>query len=85
MEFKIFDCPFCQVEEDDPANGKYKESGCCFCDHSGRIRIGHMDSFFQTEDHYWDMVEHVTQQRRDQFKGSVEFINKVRSGSQMNK
>ncbi len=36
----ITQCPFCDGDIE----------GCCFCDHSGRIKVGEDDAFFKTMD-----------------------------------
>lgn len=41
-------CPFCEGEE-----------GCCFCDYSGRVKIGDTDCFFKTEQDYEDSVRQI--------------------------
>lgn len=39
MSRKVIDCPFCEGDI----------SGCCFCDHSGKIYVGEGE-FFKTEE-----------------------------------
>lgn len=52
-EVIVEDCPFCDDE------------GCCFCDHSGKVKIGGDDSFFSTKKHYDDCVDGIKQKHSE--------------------
>jgi hypothetical protein len=39
-KYSIEDCPFCEGEFD----------GCCFCDHTGKVRVGEGEVFETIED-----------------------------------
>jgi len=61
----IKDCPFCE------------EEGCCFCEHSGRVKIG-VGEAFETEDQFRVLVARVFRNREQMLAGSVDYIKKMR-------
>lgn len=61
----IKDCPFCEKE------------GCCFCDHSGRVKIG-VGEAFQSEDQFTLMVARIFKNRENMMAGAIDTIRRIR-------
>jgi hypothetical protein len=48
----VVDCPFCY--------GDFE--GCCFCEHSGKIKVGGNDSFFKSLDELKPLQQRVVKE-----------------------
>lgn len=66
------DCPFCDKE------------GCCFCDHSGVVKIGFGEAF-ETEEQFRNMVARVYKNRENMMAGAIQTIRKIKGEEIQNK